>query len=322
MRERRADLPVMVARLTERLAPRLGLDPVIYSEGALERLMHYLWFGNLAELAAVVARTLAVHRPRVVEPEQILFTAGARPASAARPPAVARVAEPVAAHTPAAAAPPATMPTLEIVLGELAHELRNPMVTIKTYAQHLDSVLADPEMRARFASLTDEAITRMDALLETLLDFARFRAPAPQPTDLRMLLDRVLGERADELARKDVRVERNGAGASVVRADESQMLFALRSLLDGVVRDLQPHKPMRVRVPAPGTLELELHAERSTAERLRAYVEAAAGEHDVEAPPLPFALAASLIQRNGGRLETRAGDEGATVITVTLPGAP
>jgi signal transduction histidine kinase len=58
----------------------------------------------------------------------------------------------------------ATAPTLEVLLGELAHELRNPMVTIKTFAQHLDSVLDDPEVRARFAALTGEAITRMDTL--------------------------------------------------------------------------------------------------------------------------------------------------------------
>ena len=208
-------------------------------------------------------------------------------------------------------------PSLEVLLGELAHELRNPMVTIKTFAQHLDRVLEDPEMRTRFATLTGEAITRMDTLLETLLDFARFRAPQAQSVDLAALLARALDERTDELARKSARVEPTPAPhAPLVEADEAQLLFACRSIVDGLVQDLVAHTPVRIASRPDGGVELRVHTERAVAARLASWV--AGAEHDADvAPPLSFALAAALVRRNRGRLDVRP-DDGETVITITI----
>lgn len=321
LRERGADFPTLVESFTATLAARLHLDSVTYTEAALTRLSRYLWFGNVAELEAVIGRTLALHRPRAVDVQHLAFVPAPTARSAPAPTAAARPARNEERRPVAAAATSTTAPSLEILIGELAHELRNPMVTIKTFAQHMESVLDDPAMRTRFASLTSDAIARMDALLEHLLDFARFRAPSPQPTDVRALLNRALGERSDDLARKHVRVEHNGAGASLVAADEAQVLFALRSLLEGVVDALVPHEPLHVRVADTGALELVLRAERSTAERLAAYVEGAEGRASGETAPLPIALAAALVGRNGGTLRMRATADGAIVITLTLPQA-
>ncbi len=363
LRDRTADIPALVAAFAAALATRLRLEPVVFTEAALTRLQHYLWFGNLAELEAVIARTLAVHRPRVVEPEMLVFgiddaarlvtvTAVDEPT-----PAIARSAErlPVMPAEPVTApptrprvvplerrrpeetgtdiepAPVATRPsrddgapdppTLEVLLGELANELRNPMVTIKTFAQHLDSVVDDSEVRARFATLAGDAITRMDALLETLLDFARFRSPTTAAIDLGALLTRALDDRAGDLARKDVRVERAAAdaGAILVAGDEHQVLFALRSLVDVLVRDLVAHTPIRITARSDGSLEVAASVGRSVATRLAGYVDN--GQHGEASapPPLALAIAAALLRRNGGRLHTRTGADDATVVTVSLP---
>lgn len=311
LRDRAADLPDLARALGAELAERLGLGEVAFADATMERLAHYLWFGNVAELTSVLARTLALHRPLVVRPEHLVFL-----------PEQADAVAPAPRSAPRAPAPSSTAPTaprLEVLLGELAHELRNPMATIKTFAQHLDSVLDDPDVRARFATLTSDAVTRMDTQLERLLAFARFRTPVPAPTSLDVLLDRALAACRDDLARKHIRIERNGAVPGTVAVDEAQILFALQSLLGGVLGDLAPHEPVHVTAPAPGALEITARAEPATVARLTAFVEgadeAAAG---AETPTLPFALAAALIERNGGHLRVRRGDEGTTIITVAL----
>ena len=316
LRERAADVPALVELLTADLTTRLRLEPVTYTEAALDCLTRYQWFGNIAELEAVLGRTLAVHRPRLVEPAHLVFFPEE---------AVAAVAGGVSRGEGRGAVPgaaPLATPNLEVLLGELAHELRNPMVTIKTFAQHLDSVLDDAEVRTRFSDLTVEAVGRMDALLETLLDFARFRVPVPQPTDLRTIVVRALDEHAAELARRGIRVERDdgGPGAVTVRADEPQVLFALRNLLAGLIRDLMPHEPLRVVVRADGTLEIRVHMEPTTAERLAAYVGEGPAPAAGETPPLPFALATALLARNGGTLTVESPPGAATVITVSWAG--
>jgi DNA-binding NtrC family response regulator len=312
LRERGDDLPDLVATLSAETTARIGLAPVDYTDAALARLQRYLWFGNVAELAAVLGRTLALRRPRLVDASDLVFL----PAHAAD--AVTSRTTPQPARRAAAADGALATPNLEILLGELAHELRNPMVTIKTFAQHLDSLLQDPEGRARFARLTAEAIGRMDTLLETLLDFARFRAPVPVATDLGSLLEQALAEHADELRRKSVRIERNGSAPGQVQVDAAQVLFALRSLVGGLVGDLVPHEPLRVTAPDAGALEMHAHAAPTTAARLATFVEGGEQTLGVETPTLPFAIAAALLARNGGRLSVRSGEAGTTVITVAM----
>lgn len=311
LRDRPEDVPALAEILARDLCTRYRLEPVTFRPAAIERLQQYLWFGNVIELEAVIARTLVVQRPAVVEAEQILFL----PESTPRAPAVP-VVPAVPLGAPAAAGDGLAALDLEVVLGELAHELRNPMVTIKTFAQHLDSVLADPEVRARFAGLTTEAIGRMDELLETLLDFARFRAPAPRAVDVQQLLDRALAEYAAELQRRHVDVERNGVGTAPIDADEAQVLFAFRSLCRGLVPDLSAHTVLKVRGAERG-VELQVRTEASVAARLAAWVEPHGG--DGETPPLMWALASTLLARNGATLAVRKGDAESTVIRVEWP---
>ncbi len=311
LRDRVADLPALVEMLTRDACARMRLPPVTYHPDALARLQSYLWFGNVAELEAVLTRTLALHRAPSVAADQLVFlpeaTADALTVRTSPPPHATGPATTTEAANPALAGL-----DLEVVLGELAHELRNPMVTIKTVAQHLDAIAGDPEARARFSVLMGEAVGRMDGVLESLLDFARFRAPSLQP--LAPLVDRVLGEHAEELARRHVHVERNGSGLGSVHADESQMLFALRSLCRGLVTNLVPHSALWVRGVAPGTLELQVQADPSVAARLASWVEPRVNASDT--PPLAWALAAALVERNGGTLTVEKGRGDATVIRI------
>ena len=324
LRDRRDDVPALVDALTRTWAARLGLGPVSYRPTALERLQSYLWFGNVAELEAVVLRTLVLHRPTLVEPEHLVFVAEdaervvVRPVSAPASPGPGPGDGTRATPSPRSAAEKTTV-DLEVLVGELAHELRNPMVTIKTVAQHLDGILADPEARARFSTLMAEAVGRMDGVVETLLDFARFRAPARRPVDLRTVLDRTLAEYGDELTRRQVRVERSGNDSTTVEADPAQLEFAVRGLLRGLVPSLLAGSTVDCRIVAADAFELGMRADPSVAARLASWVEPAAAGSE-ESAPLWWVLAAALLARNGAALTVRRGDDRAMVVRVDWAG--
>jgi hypothetical protein len=94
-------------------------------------------------------------------------------------------------------------------------------------------------------------------------------------------------------------------------------LFALRSLIGGLVPDLVAHQPLRMTIPAAGSVEIEAHAAPTAVARLGSFVTGAGGESG-DTPPLPFALAASLLERNGGSLHVRRGSNGTTLIRLAL----
>src|SRR5439155_17757288 len=141
---RAAELPEIAAAVVEGLGHRLGIAPPRLTADVLDRLSAHAWPGDLAELEAVLARALLLAGGGVIETAHLVL--------AAEPPAAVPAAP---AAAPGGAA-------LEYLLVELAHELRNPLVTIKTFADHLPALLDDAELRARFATVTSEAVEPLD----------------------------------------------------------------------------------------------------------------------------------------------------------------
>ena len=156
---RRPDIGPIASAVLER-ARSAGRAVPALAAATRDVLAARAWPGDVAELEAVLTRALirAADAPSV-EPEHL-------------------VAPDEAVPTAPTGDAMATTAQLEFLLAELAHELRNPLVTIKTFAEHLPALLEDAELRERFATLAAEAIARMDGLLENVLEFARLDVPA------------------------------------------------------------------------------------------------------------------------------------------------
>ena len=65
--------------------------------------------------------------------------------------------------------------TIGLIGASLAHEIRNPLVSIKTFSHLLPSRFDDPEFRRRFALLIPAEVDRIDSLTQQLLDLSNPR---------------------------------------------------------------------------------------------------------------------------------------------------
>jgi signal transduction histidine kinase len=89
----------------------------------------------------------------------------------------------------------------------LAHELRNPLGTLKTSAELLErKVSGDNEIAREMAGYITQEVDRINSLITRFLDFARPRNLRPQKTSLHAMLDQAI-ERFDR--------EKSGPAASV-----------------------------------------------------------------------------------------------------------
>ncbi len=73
LRQRKEDIPVLVKYYLEENAAISDKPPVGISRGALEKLMHYDWPGNIRELKNCLVRSLAFTEGELLLAEQILF---------------------------------------------------------------------------------------------------------------------------------------------------------------------------------------------------------------------------------------------------------
>jgi signal transduction histidine kinase len=78
--------------------------------------------------------------------------------------------------------------SLEIMAGGFAHEIRNPLTSIKTFVQLAPQRQQDPVFIREFSQLAIEDIHRIERLLHEILDYAGYMTPHPSDVDLNELI--------------------------------------------------------------------------------------------------------------------------------------
>ena len=71
LRERRDDIPLITRHLAKRIARRNGLEPVPFSDDALQQLTQYEWRGNVRELQNVIERLLILVDDDAIEARHV-----------------------------------------------------------------------------------------------------------------------------------------------------------------------------------------------------------------------------------------------------------
>jgi signal transduction histidine kinase len=95
--------------------------------------------------------------------------------------------------------------TVGLLGASLAHEIRNPLVTIKTFVQLLPKHHQDAAFRDKFFRLISDEVGRIDQLTEQLLDLASPRTYEAKIIELHPVLSASLDLVAAKAAHKSVR---------------------------------------------------------------------------------------------------------------------
>ncbi len=106
----------------------------------------------------------------------------------------------------------------------MAHEIKNPLVSIKTFAQLLPERYQDSDFRETFFSLIGHEVDRIDSLVNQLLRFARPAKPLLKPMHVHEVLEKALLLVGHRLYQKDVKLTRSWqAELDTIRADADQI---------------------------------------------------------------------------------------------------
>jgi signal transduction histidine kinase len=88
----------------------------------------------------------------------------------------------------------------------LAHEIRNPLVAIKTLTQLLPDRLDDEEFRDQFLKIASGEVDRISSLVNELLDFARPSDPKLEFEDINTILDGMILLVSTETKKKQINI--------------------------------------------------------------------------------------------------------------------
>ncbi|HRZ12968.1 MAG TPA: ATP-binding protein [Kiritimatiellia bacterium] len=122
--------------------------------------------------------------------------------------------------------------SLGTLVAGMAHEIKNPLVSIKTFTQLLPERYDDPEFRTTLSKLAGDEIQRIDAIVNQLLHFSRPARPNLVPLALHQVLHSTLQLVAQQAHRRGINLAvRLEAARDRVRADANQLNQAFVNIL-------------------------------------------------------------------------------------------
>lgn len=106
----------------------------------------------------------------------------------------------------------------------MAHEIKNPLQSIKTFTQLLLERYDDHDFRRTFAEVVPPEVQRIDTIVSRLLDFARPRPVCFAPKDIRVSIQDVLALTENQWRKVGVEVVTDfPSSRQIIVADEHQL---------------------------------------------------------------------------------------------------
>jgi two-component system sensor histidine kinase HydH len=151
-------------------------------------------------------------------------------------------------------------------IGELAagiaHEVRNPLSSIRGFAQFLAHVLKDQPEEREYAEIMVKEVDRINNVVTNLLSFARPATPVLAPTDIAKLISHTV-----RLVEKDARVRgvairvSVSAGLESVNVDDSQITQVMLNLILNALQAAESAGTIQVTARMEGSSSLLLAVE-------------------------------------------------------------
>ncbi|HRU05179.1 MAG TPA: PAS domain-containing protein [Candidatus Brocadiia bacterium] len=211
--------------------------------------------------------------------------------------------------------------TIGRMAAHVAHEIRNPLVTIGGFARAMIKSGALEAKTRRHADIIVEEVTRLEGILRGVMDFARPPAPTLAPHDVNAVVRRSLRLVKDRAAERNVTVD--------VKLDESlpeiwldptqlQQVFlnilsnAVDAINDGGVLTITSRKTDRIEVAIHNTGSFIPPSDQvNVFEPFVTRKEGGTG--------LGLSISQKIVQDHGGEIRLESSPEAGTTFTVMLP---
>ena len=135
----------------------------------------------------------------------------------------------------------------------IAHEIRNPLSSIRGFAQYFMNRFKGQEEEQGYASIMVKEVDRLNRVITELLDFARPKEPHREPHSLENIMDHALALLGPELIRRKVEIERDyESNLQPVLVDRDQLTQAFLNLLLNSLESIEGGGKIRVSLKMGG----------------------------------------------------------------------
>jgi signal transduction histidine kinase len=137
--------------------------------------------------------------------------------------------------------------SLGLLTAGLAHEIRNPLVAIRTFTQLLPERYDDAEFREGFQGLALKEVDRICGLINDLLSFARPSKPNVAPENVNDVVDNIARILETQAKEKGVEIIREfGGNLPKIWIDREQMKQVFMNLILNAIQAMKEGGSIRI----------------------------------------------------------------------------
>jgi PAS domain S-box-containing protein len=130
----------------------------------------------------------------------------------------------------------------------VAHEIKNPLVALKTFVDMVPRRAKDPAFIARFRDIVPKEVDRVNAIMEDLLDLSRPPRLSPRPLHVEEVIRRCIALHEHQAAERGITlVEELAPNLAQVRADPEYLVRALSNLTINAIQAMSAGGTLIVR---------------------------------------------------------------------------
>ena len=216
-------------------------------------------------------------------------------------------------------------------VANVSHELRTPLTVIAGFTETLAEEDVPPEKRRRFSEMILSNTTRMQRIVDDLLDLSRIESggwvPNPVVLDGEAIVAEAMGGLRAAAQSKGIALEaRIDPSASTLLADRTALRQILSNLLENAIRHTTRGTVTVATSPAQGGINLSVSDTGSgiSSEHLsrifeRFYRADSGRARESGGTGLGLAIVRHLAEAHGGSVEARSTEGVGTTITIFLP---
>jgi len=218
----------------------------------------------------------------------------------------------------------------------LAHEIKNPLTSLRTFTGLVSRKFEDPRFRETFHKVVPRELERINGIVEHLLQLARPARLRFEPVRLSVLLERILDLYANQIEANEITIVREYArDLPAVQADSEHLYQALVNLVANALEAMGTGgrltlragwsdewdavaPPPRVSVKRPAKVEIEdtgVGILASEADKVFNPFFTTKGQ----GTGLGLALAHKIVEEHGGTITFRSAPGRGTIFSVLLP---
>lgn len=131
------------------------------------------------------------------------------------------------------------MTSLGTLAAGMAHEIRNPLVSLRTFTQLLPQKWDDPNFREKFNAIIPKEVERINKIAESLLKFGRKMNPEFSQVNVNKVLEDVLVLFESECKKNNITITAKFTHLDDITADISQLSQAFVNIILNAIQSMK-----------------------------------------------------------------------------------